>query len=66
MRQIGETRARLKGEGGEAKELEIVIDARATFVKIPRQVAERLGLRPAYEVEVELGDGRRVTEGGLP
>lgn len=62
---MGETGARLKvfGEGGKAEELEAVVDTGATFTKIPRQVAERLGLRPGYEVEVELSDGRSVVRG---
>ncbi len=36
------------------------MDTGATFSKIPKLVAARLGLQAKYETEVELGDGRVV------
>ncbi len=36
------------------------MDTGATFSKIPKSVAARLGLQAKYETEVELGDGRII------
>jgi len=62
---MGETRARLKIYGPDAKaiELEALADSGATFTKVPKEMADSLGLRVRYETEVELADGRRVKRG---
>jgi len=62
---MGETRARLKiyGPDGKAIELEALVDSGATFTKVPKEIADSLGLKARYETEVELVDGRRVKRG---
>lgn len=62
---MGETRARLKiyGPDGKAIELEALVDSGATFTKVPKEMADSLGLKSRYETEVELADGRRVKRG---
>lgn len=59
---MGETRIffRVYGANGQAAELEAVIDTGATFSKIPRSLAAKLGLEGKYETEVELGDKRII------
>ena len=41
--------------------LTALVDAGATFTRVPRPLAARLGLQETYETPVELGDGRVVT-----
>ena len=62
---MGETRARLKvyGPDGKAVKLEALVDTGATFTKVPKEVADSLGLKAQYETEVELADGRRIKRG---
>jgi predicted aspartyl protease len=48
------------GRNGQSKELHALVDTGATFSKIPKQIAEQLGLELECEVEVELGDHRTV------
>ena len=62
---MGETRARLKvyGSDGKAIELEALVDSGATFTKVPKEMADSLGLKAQYETEVELADGRRIKRG---
>jgi len=62
---MGETRARLKvyGPDGKAIELEALVDSGATFTKVPKEVADSLGLKAQYETEVELADGCRIKRG---
>jgi len=62
---MGETRARLKvyGPDGKAVELEALVDTGATFTKVPKEVADSLGLKARYETEAELADGRRIKRG---
>jgi len=62
---MGETRARLKvyGSDGKAIELEALVDSGATFTKVPKEMADSLGLKSRYETEVELADGRRIKRG---
>jgi clan AA aspartic protease len=57
---MGETRIYFKvyGVAGQAVELEAVVDTGATFSKIPKSVAAKLGLEARYETEIELADGR--------
>ncbi|MBT9170768.1 MAG: hypothetical protein DDT18_01118 [Actinobacteria bacterium] len=59
---MGETRIFFKvyGANGQAAELEAVVDTGATFSKIPRSLAAKLGLEGKYETEVELGDKRII------
>lgn len=44
-----------------SRTLEGLADTAATFTKVPRLLAEALGLRASYETLVELGDGRTIT-----
>jgi clan AA aspartic protease len=44
----------------ESAEVEVVVDTGATFTKIPRSTATRLGLSSHRSIEVQLSDGRRV------
>jgi predicted aspartyl protease len=44
-------------------ELEGLVDTGATFTKIPKSAASRIGLQARYEAEVELGDKRVVRRG---
>lgn len=58
---MGVTVARLKIYGPQnVRELEALVDTGATYTKIPKQVAESVGLPVEYETEVELADGRLV------
>jgi aspartyl protease family protein len=59
---MGETRTLFKvyGANGQVAESEAVVDTGATFSKIPRSIANKLGLEAKYETEVELGDGRVI------
>jgi len=58
---MGETYTGLKIFGPKgSRELEALVDTGATYTKIPREVAEYVGLDLAYETEVELGDKRLV------
>ena len=59
---MGETRIHFKiyGVNGQATELEAIVDTGATFSKIPKSVAAKLGLQAKYETDVELGDGRII------
>jgi predicted aspartyl protease len=62
---MGETRAQFEiyGAEGKAIKLEAIVDTAATFTKIPRSVAVKLGLEARYEAEVELGNGRIIKRG---
>lgn len=62
---MGETIIRFKvyGTDGQVAEMEAVVDTGATFSKIPRSLATRLGLESRYETDVELGDGRVIKRG---
>ena len=42
-------------------QLDTPADTAATFTKIPRSAAPKLGLEDTYETAVELGDGRTIT-----
>lgn len=50
---------RVYGPLGSA-ELATLADTGATFTKIPRSIAVRVGLEERYETSVELGDGRTI------
>ena len=49
-------RVRLVDERGWV-EVEALIDAGANRLVIPREVAERIGVKPMYKVKAELADG---------
>jgi predicted aspartyl protease len=53
---MGETRVKFRVYSGERfAELEGLVDTGATFTKIPRSAASKLGLQAEYEAEVTLG-----------
>jgi len=61
---VGETRVKFRVyNGGVFVELEGLVDTGATFTKIPRWAALKIGLQAMYKAEVVLGDGRTVTRG---
>jgi len=58
---MGEVSVRLKIHGpAGTRELEALVDTGATYTKIPKAVAEGVGLPLEYETEVELADKRLV------
>lgn len=59
---MGETKVWLKLYGPLGSvELEALADAGATFTKIPKDTAAKLGLELRYEARVELADRRVIT-----
>jgi len=53
---MGETRVKFRVYSGEQyTELEGLVDTGATFTKIPRSAASKIGLHAKYEAEVMLG-----------
>jgi predicted aspartyl protease len=64
---MGETRVKFRVYSGEQyTELEGLVDTGATFTKIPRSAASKIGLHTKYEAEVMLGDGRTMKRGLAP
>ncbi|MCC6005273.1 MAG: aspartyl protease family protein [Thermofilum sp.] len=62
MVEVGETRVKFRVYSGEGfAELEGLVDTGATFTKIPRSAASKIGLQAKYTAEVMLGDRRTVT-----
>ena len=59
--KMGETYITMKvhGPNGSEELGNVLVDTGATFTKIPLDYAQRIGIIPEYEVEVELGDGRK-------
>ena len=58
---MGEVIVRFRMHGPKGShELEGIADTGATFTKIPKEVAELIGIERRYEVEVELADGKVV------
>lgn len=58
---MGDTYARLKIHGPKGvREVEALVDTGATYTKIPRELAESVGLSLEYKTEVELADQRLV------
>ncbi len=58
---MGEVSVHLKIHGPAAtQELEAPVDTGATYTKIPKAVAEGVGLQLEYETEIELADKRLV------
>jgi clan AA aspartic protease len=59
---LGETLAKFKVFGARGSvEIEALVDTGATFTKISRSHAEKVGIEPKYETEVELADGGLVS-----
>ena len=44
-----------------SQSIEGLADTAATFTKVPRALAEQVGLAAVYEAPVQLGDGRTIT-----
>ena len=60
---MGETRVKFRVYSGKRyTELEGLVDTGATYTKISRSAASRLGLQAKYEAEVKLADGRTMKE----
>lgn len=59
--KTGGTRVQLllHGPKGSA-EVQALVDTGSTLTKIPRSVAEKIGISSRYKAEVELADGRVV------
>ena len=55
-------RLKVYGSYGKAVELEVV-DPDATFTKVPKEMADSLGLKFRYGTGAELADGRRIKRG---
>ena len=53
-------RFKIYGIDGKVEEIEAIADTGATFAKIPRNIASKIGLTPRYEREFEQGDGRTI------
>ena len=47
-------------KNGRFAELEALVDTGATFTKIPKSIASKLGLQAKYATDVELGDKRII------
>jgi len=52
---------RLTGPTGETEGLELLVDTGATFVMVPRPLAERLALRPTRTCPLLIAGGREET-----
>ena len=59
---MGETYIKMKVHGPNSSEElgNVLVDTGATFTKIPLDYAQRIGIIPEYEVDVQLGDGSRA------
>ena len=53
--------ARLTGPSGRSEPLELLVDTGATFLVVPRTVAEGLDLRPTRNVPIQTAGGREET-----
>jgi predicted aspartyl protease len=51
--------ADLTGPAGITESVELLVDTGATFLAVPRAVAERLGLRPTRIVSIQVAGGTR-------
>ena len=45
----------------DSADVEALADTGSTFTKVPRSVIEKIGVEPAYESKIELGDSRTIT-----
>ncbi len=60
--RVGETFAKLRLYGSIGKaELEALADTGATFTKLPRSLALRLGIKPKRKVSVQLATGKFIS-----
>jgi predicted aspartyl protease len=50
--------ARLTGPTGRSEDLELLVDTGATFLVVPRVLAERLELRPTRTCPLQIAGGR--------
>lgn len=53
--------ARLTGPTGRTEIVEVLVDTGATFLVVPRALAERLELRPTRACPIETAGGRQET-----
>lgn len=53
--------ARLTGPTGRSEEVELLVDTGATFLVVPRTLADRLGLRPTRTCPIQTTGGREET-----
>jgi predicted aspartyl protease len=53
--------ARLTGPTGQTEALELLVDTGATFLVVPRTLAERLALRPPRTCPLQIAGGREDT-----
>lgn len=53
--------ARLTGPTGRSEEIELLVDTGATFLVVPRTLADRLELRPTRVCPIETAGGREET-----
>ena len=49
---------RLIGPSGHSESLDLLVDTGATFLVVPRSIAERLGLHPTRTCTIEAAGGR--------
>ena len=52
---------RLTGPTGQSEELQVLVDTGATFLVVPRVLAERLELRPTRTCPLQIAGGREET-----
>ncbi len=52
---------RLSGPTGRSERLELLVDTGATFLVVPRALAERLDLHPTRHVPIQTAGGREET-----
>ncbi len=52
---------RLKGPSGQTENVDMLVDTGATFLVLPRSIAERLRLRVRGQVELEVAGGGEAT-----
>jgi predicted aspartyl protease len=53
--------ARLTGPTGRSEHVELLVDTGATFLVVPRALAERLELRPTRSCPLQIAGGREET-----
>lgn len=53
--------ARLTGPTGRSEDRQLLVDTRATFLVVPRSLAERLELRPTRICPLQIAGGREET-----
>jgi clan AA aspartic protease len=53
--------ARLTGPTGRSEEVELLVDTGATFLVVPRTIADRLELRPTRTCPIQTAGGREET-----